>query len=285
MGYFMRVAGFFMALMLPVVVRAGIAEPQPWQVETGIYQCQLKQEMGETEKVAFVATAGKSLELHLSSPWRNRILTQARLYQKSAPWKAESRQLLETLTTNGGVTQAVFDREAASLLGHMTTGGWGLLQLTLQDAPAWQVSLSSVGIKDLLSSFNDCRNRLPTDTFDNKRKTAVYFDSGSTRLNDDSMVVLDDLARYLLSDSTVVSFQIDGHTDRTGNSLENLELSRQRAASVRDYLLGQGISREMLAAMRHHGLRYPLTQGRTLAERRLNRRVEIVLSKSKSSYE
>ncbi len=274
-----------MALMLPTVVLAGIAEPQPWQVETGTYQCQLKQDMGETEKVAFVATAGKPLELHLSSPWRNRILDQARLYQKSAPWKAENKLLLETLTTNDGVVEAVFHREAASLLGHMTAGGWGLLQLTLQDAPEWEVSLSSVGMRDLLSSFNDCRNRLPTDTFDNKRKTVVYFDSGTTRLNDESMVVLDDLARYLLSDSTVVSFQIDGHTDRTGNSLENLELSRQRAASVRDYLLGQGVSREMLAAMRHHGLRYPLTKGRTVAERRLNRRVEIVLSKSKSSYE
>ena len=281
----MRVASFLFSVVLPVTGMAAMTDPQSWYVESGVYQCRLTQDMGETEKVSFIAAAGKSLELHLSSPWKNRALTEAQLYQKPAPWKTGNDYLLETLRSDSGVASAVFDHEAASLLGHMTAGGWGQLRLSLEDSPAWQVDLSSVGIKVLLQEFNDCRNKLPTDTFDNKKKTVVYFNAGSVRLSDQNMVILDELARYLLSDSTEISFRVDGHTDRTGNSLENLELSRQRAASVRDYLLGLGISEERLLSVRHHGLRYPLNRGRNRAERRLNRRVEIVLSKGNSSNE
>ncbi len=281
----MRVASFLLSVLLPTTTLAVMTEPQPWYVESDVYQCQLRQDMGETEQIAFIVSAGKSLELHLSSPWRSRILKEARLYQQPAPWKSGQAYLLETIKPGQGMEQAVFDHEAASLLGHMTAGGWGRLQLKLDNSPEWQVDLSSVGMSQLLQSFNDCRNRLPTDTFENKKKTVVYFNSGSVRLNDQSMVVLDDLARYLLSDPTEILFRIEGHTDSTGRSLQNLELSRQRAASVRDYLLGQGVPEERLLAMRHHGLRYPLNQGRNEAERQMNRRVEIVLSKGSQTDE
>ena len=71
--------------------------------------------------------------------------------------------------------------------------------------------------------------------------------------------------------------EIDGHTDSVGSDEYNQTLSEKRADSVRDYLVQQGISADMIEA-RGFGKTVPIASNDTPEGRQQNRRVELVLS-------
>ena len=68
--------------------------------------------------------------------------------------------------------------------------------------------------------------------------------------------------------------EVSGHTDSIGSEAVNQRLSEQRAASVGNYLIGQGLQRERFEIV-GMGKRYPVASNDTDAGRALNRRVEI----------
>jgi outer membrane protein OmpA-like peptidoglycan-associated protein len=72
-------------------------------------------------------------------------------------------------------------------------------------------------------------------------------------------------------------FNVEGHTDSTGNAAMNQELSLKRAMTVRDYLIAQGVpaSKIDVAGL---GLSAPVGDNTTSDGRARNRRVEIVVS-------
>lgn len=69
---------------------------------------------------------------------------------------------------------------------------------------------------------------------------------------------------------------IEGHTDNTGGSDSNLDLSNRRAQSVRDFLVREGISGERITTA-GLGEQFPLAANETPAGRLLNRRVEMIV--------
>jgi outer membrane protein OmpA-like peptidoglycan-associated protein len=71
--------------------------------------------------------------------------------------------------------------------------------------------------------------------------------------------------------------EVEGHTDSIGSDDYNQKLSEQRAASVRDYLTGQGVPSTSIMA-RGFGKTRPVATNDTAAGRQQNRRVELVLS-------
>jgi outer membrane protein OmpA-like peptidoglycan-associated protein len=86
----------------------------------------------------------------------------------------------------------------------------------------------------------------PTATFN-----TIQFEFGSARLTPSSMTTLRNLGNALnhkLHDQ--LHFLIEGHTDATGPATYNVELSRQRARSVLDYLVEtMSVSRNRLQAV------------------------------------
>ena len=77
---------------------------------------------------------------------------------------------------------------------------------------------------------------------------------------------------------------LDGHTDSIGTNAYNLELSRKRAKSARDFLVKKGIADSRITT-RQFGERKPATSNVTAIGRYLNRRVEIVFNKGKATTE
>lgn len=71
--------------------------------------------------------------------------------------------------------------------------------------------------------------------------------------------------------------RIEGHTDSTGSHGYNMELSRERAESVRDYLVTHGVDPSKVST-RGLGPDYPVASNDTAAGRQQNRRVEVILS-------
>jgi outer membrane protein OmpA-like peptidoglycan-associated protein len=103
----------------------------------------------------------------------------------------------------------------------------------------------------------------------------ILFEINSIRLSDQAKALLDQL-REALQEHPDVDVRIIGHTDNIGPADYNIELSRQRAASVASYLIDQGIEAERLT-VEGFGETEPVATNETEEGRRLNRRVVIEL--------
>src|SRR3984957_15762434 len=71
--------------------------------------------------------------------------------------------------------------------------------------------------------------------------------------------------------------QVEGYTDSIGSDQYNQELSEKRAATVRDYLVSSGVSINNVVA-EGLGKADPVADNSTAAGRKLNRRVDMVVS-------
>jgi len=71
--------------------------------------------------------------------------------------------------------------------------------------------------------------------------------------------------------------QVEGYTDSIGSDQYNQELSEKRSATVRDYLVSSGVSINNVVA-EGFGKADPVADNRTAAGRKLNRRVDMVVS-------
>jgi outer membrane protein OmpA-like peptidoglycan-associated protein len=74
-----------------------------------------------------------------------------------------------------------------------------------------------------------------------------------------------------------LKLQIEGYTDAIGSNEYNQTLSEKRAEAVRDYLISSGVSMNNVAAQ-GMGKADPVADNSTAAGRKLNRRVEMIVS-------
>jgi outer membrane protein OmpA-like peptidoglycan-associated protein len=74
-----------------------------------------------------------------------------------------------------------------------------------------------------------------------------------------------------------LKLEIEGYTDSIGSDAYNLSLSERRAGSVHDYLVNQGVSMNNVVA-RGLGKADPVADNGSAAGRKLNRRVEMIVS-------
>ncbi|HEY4905231.1 MAG TPA: OmpA family protein [Candidatus Sulfotelmatobacter sp.] len=74
-----------------------------------------------------------------------------------------------------------------------------------------------------------------------------------------------------------LKLQVEGYTDSIGSDEYNQTLSDKRAESVRDYLVSSGVSMNNVAAQ-GMGKADPIADNSTAAGRKLNRRVEMIVS-------
>jgi len=114
-------------------------------------------------------------------------------------------------------------------------------------------------------------------TSDNQLKVNVpsdlSFDSGRSNIRPALAPILTKFAQGL--DATM-HVQVTGHTDSQGSDAVNNPLSVDRAASVRDYLVTQGVSATRIS-IDGKGERQPVADNTTADGRAKNRRVEIFL--------
>jgi outer membrane protein OmpA-like peptidoglycan-associated protein len=101
----------------------------------------------------------------------------------------------------------------------------------------------------------------------------LSFEKGSSELTPDARQQADIFARELIAASGNRQFVIEGHTDNKGSAALNRTLSRQRAQSVVEYLVGKGVPRTKLVAK---GFGFDRPRPGTTAADPSNRRVEIV---------
>jgi len=104
----------------------------------------------------------------------------------------------------------------------------------------------------------------------------VLFDTGSATLKPGAREKLAKISGILLAHPGL-TLQIEGHTDSVGGDDFNQQLSERRAASVLDFLAGQGVPAEAMSA-RGFGKAQPVASNDTAEGRQRNRRVELVVN-------
>ncbi|MEZ4920529.1 MAG: OmpA family protein [Saprospiraceae bacterium] len=107
----------------------------------------------------------------------------------------------------------------------------------------------------------------------------VFFETASATLLDASKFELDAL-RDLLNEHPRLRIRINGHTDSVGSDSDNQTLSENRAASVRQYLIDQGIAADRLESA-GFGETAPVADNGTEEGRARNRRTEFEIIPSK----
>ncbi|HLW80175.1 MAG TPA: OmpA family protein, partial [Terriglobia bacterium] len=104
----------------------------------------------------------------------------------------------------------------------------------------------------------------------------VLFDTGKYTLKPYAREKLAKVAGVLMA-YPGLSVEVDGHTDDVGGDEFNQTLSEERASAVRDYLVSQGVAPGSISA-HGFGKTEPVASNETQTGRRLNRRVELVVS-------
>ena len=106
---------------------------------------------------------------------------------------------------------------------------------------------------------------------------SVLFDTSKATIKAESTAKLDEIVN-VMNEYSNANFKLEGHTDSTGNAAKNLQLSKDRAAAVKDYLIAKGISADRLSS-EGYGITKPIASNKTVEGRAQNRRVEIILVK------
>ena len=103
----------------------------------------------------------------------------------------------------------------------------------------------------------------------------ILFATGSAEIDPASFPTLDAMTEILSANAIDVT--VEGHTDNTGDAAINQALSQERARSVVNYLVVNGIDESRLSAV-GFGPDQPVADNDTEEGRALNRRIEFALS-------
>ncbi|MCQ2332748.1 MAG: OmpA family protein [Paludibacteraceae bacterium] len=133
------------------------------------------------------------------------------------------------------------------------------------------------------ASNNGCPELTEVRELFKKAMTGIQFETGKATIKKSSYGILNKIAEMLSIDNSY-NLEINGHTDNVGDPEKNLNLSRERAESVRNYLIGRGIAAERLKS-EGYGDTQPIADNSTKKGREQNRRVEFNIVYEKISYQ
>jgi len=111
----------------------------------------------------------------------------------------------------------------------------------------------------------------------------VTFETNSATLTSTSRPVLDKVAAAM-SKYPRLKVEVQGHTDSSGSDSHNMKLSQQRAESVREYLISQGVAASQMTA-KGYGETEPVADNSSEAGRAQNRRVVLHVTENPGDVE
>jgi outer membrane protein OmpA-like peptidoglycan-associated protein len=105
---------------------------------------------------------------------------------------------------------------------------------------------------------------------------SMKFPISSSELSSEAQTRLMDFVQKLKADNKNVYLEIQGYTDNTGSSAENLRLGEERAEAVRRFMSLQGVPLNRMSTI-SYGNEQPVAPNTTRAGRAQNRRVVLVV--------
>lgn len=281
----MRLAVFL--ILVGLLVRPALAltfqtplEHVEWSVEGDRFECRLAQPVKGFGQGEFVRRAGEgpTFRLQAQEAWLSR--GSATLLAAAAPWRAGQGDINLGIVLVPVSSDALYTSplQAGRLLSGLLEGRGPLIRHRTQQGDRLEVRIMPARFSDAYQRYLECTAGLLPYNFDQLKQTRIAFVDTNMVLSESALGRLKAIVDYLQEDPSVNKIEVDGHSDSWGNRLTNREISRQRALTVQQYFLDQGIPEEQIV-VRFHGERYPIKPNNTAANRALNRRVNIVLSR------
>ncbi|TNE59850.1 MAG: hypothetical protein EP344_08190 [Bacteroidetes bacterium] len=117
----------------------------------------------------------------------------------------------------------------------------------------------------------------PLEVNDKIELRPIYFQQSKPVILEESYLELERLAS-IMGESPNLEIRIEGHTDNVGKAEDLLQLSEERAAAIRNFLINNGIDGKRIQTI-GHGPKFPISDNSTDELRAQNRRVEVVITK------
>jgi outer membrane protein OmpA-like peptidoglycan-associated protein len=205
---------------------------------------------------------------------RQAELTAAREAQMKAEAAAQSAQQRAEAEAKAAQQKAAADAAAAKAAAEQAA-----LQAKEQAArdEAARAQAATAALRaQLLQQLNEVLQTTDTPRGLVVNMADVLFQTGKYALSQDAQLKLAKLSGIIQAHPGL-NLAIEGHTDTTGSADFNMKLSQQRADTVREFLISQGMSSDTITA-KGMGEENPVADNSTAAGRKLNRRVEIIVS-------
>ena len=178
-----------------------------------------------------------------------------------------------TQTSSRGPAIFTFSPDGKEMLGL-----WWYAADTAGDGGLWygKRTSDSVGSCPHWKGTQTGSSQLAKEITDNGRARiyGINFDTDSDVLKSESKAALDNIVK-LAKEKADWKFTIEGHTDSTATAAHNQALSEKRAASVKTYLVTNGVAATRLST-KGFGATVPVGDNGTSIGRAQNRRVELV---------
>lgn len=231
----------------------------------------------EKEKQEAAAKAKAEAEARAAAEAkRQEELTEAREAQmraeaaaKAAEQKAEADAAAAKAAQEAAAQQAAAAAEQAVLKAKADAAAEAAAQ-----AQAATVALRAL----LLKQLNEVLQTTDTPRGLVVKMADVLFQTGKYALSKDAQLKLAKLSGIIQAHPGL-NLAIEGYTDTTGTPARNMTLSQQRADSVRQFLITEGLAAGTISS-KGLGQSNPIADNSTAAGRQANRRVEIILSGS-----
>jgi outer membrane protein OmpA-like peptidoglycan-associated protein len=117
------------------------------------------------------------------------------------------------------------------------------------------------------------------DLTDALNQSVINFPTGSSEVPAESKAWLTTTAEQMKKLPSGSVIEIAGHTDNVGDEAANLQLSQERAASVRQFLIDQGVDANELTTT-GYGSTKPIASNDSFEGRFKNRRIEFTVKAS-----
>lgn len=259
-----------------------------WQAQSSVFECSLAHEVPLFGRAVFRTRAGETSNFYLRSHAAKFEAGSAVVYAKAPVWKAdglgeESVEALGQVNVKRGTRPMwLGTQNSEKMLTELSSGNEieFVRKAWFEDEgnPHVRLILSNIGFQKAYTRYLNCLASLLPRNFDQMKRTALYFPAGPVETKDgmrgENMRKLDNILALVKHDNKIRQFFIDGHTSSPGDRAENLELSKQRAQMVAEYLKRRGIPEDWIQ-IRWHGERYPVATNATSAGRAKNRRVTL----------
>ncbi len=175
--------------------------------------------------------------------------------------------------------------ERISLVASDSVTGEYLMVLPEGTAYAFYVNKQGYLFKSIYFDYQNENNEpldldIPLEQLDSGTKTTlenVFFDFDKYELKPESKTELSKVIKFLQSNPNI-KIEIAGYTDDKGTYSYNLELSENRAKSVFDYLIENGISSYRIS-YKGYGQADPIATNENESGRAKNRRIEFQVVK------
>ncbi|MDB6061498.1 MAG: hypothetical protein JWM78_1601 [Verrucomicrobiaceae bacterium] len=217
-----------------------------WQVERSRISCRLRQVVPRYGEGVFETRAGGRQSFTLRTKQNPMVEGPTALVAAPPPWNPTRAAVdlgthdidsgSEPLRLAGDASQQLLDSLDDGLMPQFSRP---LQSNRLEEA---SLGLSPLNFRPAYRQYRDCIKQMVSVSYEQIVNTTLIFSPERTELSAQAQQKIDAMLRYALADRAVKGFTLQAVSADTPRRLENLQLSKERAQQVHEYLLSKGIA-------------------------------------------